>query len=780
MPEVPAFSEERARVILEDSYGLTGALSPLPSERDQNFRLESSSGERFVLKIANRREDPNLIDAQNAAMSHLEGTVSVCPSLVPTRSGEPVLLVPGSEGDLCPVRLLTYIDGIPLGKLEKKSPDLLLDLGRKLGILDRAMQEFDHPAFHREFYWDLARGMHYIERYGSLIEESVRRRLIDHLVSRFNEHTAPHLGGLRRSVIYNDANDHNVIVDGKTDSVVGLIDFGDMVHSWTVGNLAIGIAYAMLDSPEPLDVAATITQGYNSEFPLGAGELRALHGLVCLRLCASVCIAAHQMRERPDDPYLGISQEPIRRMLPKLVDRPFRMAEEVLRDACARRYSPGASAPSRRPNADVLAERGRRLGANLSVAYRSPIQVSRGWMQYLYDTEGNRYLDAYNNVPHVGHCHPRVVEAATRQMRRLNTNTRYLYDSLGGFAERLAETLPDPLEVCFFLNSASEANELALRLARARTGGRDLIVQKAAYHGHTTTLIDISPYKHDGPGGEGAPSWVHKVPVPDLYRGPYRDDDPGAAARYAGHVRDACTDIRSRGRQLAAFIAETFPSVGGQLVPPEGYFSEAYEHVRAAGGVCVADEVQTGYGRIGEAFYAFETQGVVPDIVVLGKPIGNGHPLAAVVTTRGIADSFDTGMEFFSTFGGNTVSCEVGLAVLDTVLEEELQEHALRLGQHLQEGLTKLARKHEIIGNVRGSGFFLGVELVRNRETREPAGDAATDVVNRMREAGVLIGTDGAHQNVLKIRPPMPFRETDADILLTELDRALSTKPLSG
>jgi 4-aminobutyrate aminotransferase-like enzyme len=265
------------------------------------------------------------------------------------------------------------------------------------------------------------------------------------------------------------------------------------------------------------------------------------------------------------------------------------------------------------------------------------------------------------------------------------------------------------------------------------------------------------------------------VPVPDCYRGRYRREDPDAAAKYAAYVRNASQRILEEGSRLSAFIAETCPSVGGQLFLPRGYFAEAYKYVREAGGVCIADEVQTGYGRIGSSFYAFEPHGVVPDIVVLGKPIGNGHPVAAVVTTPEIAGSFDNGMEFFSTFGGNTVSCEVGLAVLDIVQEERLQEHAARVGSRLLGGFRELAGTHSLVGDIRGSGLFLGVELVRDRESLEPAGEEASLVVDLMREAGVLLGTDGPHDNVLKIRPPMPFDESNADDLITELDRALES-----
>jgi 4-aminobutyrate aminotransferase-like enzyme len=378
------------------------------------------------------------------------------------------------------------------------------------------------------------------------------------------------------------------------------------------------------------------------------------------------------------------------------------------------------------------------------VAYEQPLHIVRGSMQYLFDDEGRRYLDAYNNVAHVGHCHPEVVAAGQRQMEVLNTNTRYLSELILEYAEKLTATLPESLCVCFFVNSGSEANELAIRLARAHTKARELIVLDHAYHGNTTTLIDISPYKHDGRGGEGAPPWVHKAPLGD-----------------AQQVLDIIHELRA---PLCGFIAESMPSVAGQIVLPDGYLNKVYETVRGAGGVCIADEVQTGFGRIGTHFYAFEKYGVVPDIVVLGKPIGNGHPIGAVITTREIAESFDNGMEFFSTFGGNNVSCAIGLKVLEVVQDENLQAHALKVGARLLSSLHALNPRHAVIRQIRGAGFFLGVELDHE----------ASAIVGQMRERGILLGTEGPLHNVIKIRPPMPFSIEDADQLVETLDEVLS------
>jgi 4-aminobutyrate aminotransferase-like enzyme/Ser/Thr protein kinase RdoA (MazF antagonist) len=423
---------------------------------------------------------------------------------------------------------------------------------------------------------------------------------------------------------------------------------------------------------------------------------------------------------------------------------------------------------------EILAARRRHLGPNLSIAYRRPLEMVRGSMQYLYNADGRVYLDAVNNVAHVGHSHPRVVRAGQRQMAVLNTNTRYLHEDLVRYAARLSATLPPPLSVCYFVCSGSEANELALRLARAHTRRRDVIVVDAAYHGNTTTLVEISPYKAEGPGGAGLPPYVHKVPLPDVYRGPYRRDDPQAGERYASAVAAAVARAEQAGGAVAAFICESALGCGGQLILPDGYLAAAYHHTRAGGGVCIADEVQTGFGRAGSHFWMFETQGVAPDIVTMGKPIGNGHPLGAVVTTPEIAASFDNGMEYFNTFGGNPVSCAIGLAVLDVIADEQLQANARTVGARLLAGLGALMERHPLIGDVRGLGLFIGVELVRDRAALTPATDQAAYVANRMRERGVLLSTDGPFHNVLKIKPPLVFDAANADHLVATLDAILA------
>ena len=397
----------------------------------------------------------------------------------------------------------------------------------------------------------------------------------------------------------------------------------------------------------------------------------------------------------------------------------------------------------------------------------------RGYKQHLYDQSGRRYLDTCNNVPHVGHQHPRIVRAAQRQTALLNTNTRYLYPQLTEYAEALAAKFPDPLEVCFLVNSGSEANELALRMVRTYTGRRDMLAVEVGYHGNTNAVIDVSAYKFNSKGGAGAPNTTHLLPLPDTYRGIHRNLAT-AGSDYAAYAQKIIDELASVGKAPAGFICESILSCGGQIVLPENYLKNVFKTVRAAGGLCIMDEVQVGFGRVGSHFWGFELQDVVPDIVTLGKPIGNGHPLGAVVTTRKIADAFANGLEYFNTFGGNAISCAIGREVLSVLEEEDLLKNADLIGNYLLEKLRKMQDKFPVIGDVRGHGLFFGFELVKDREKKIPAPEQAKYLANRMRQRAILMSTDGPDHNVIKIKPPMCFTLENANFLLSQLEIILS------
>jgi 4-aminobutyrate aminotransferase-like enzyme/Ser/Thr protein kinase RdoA (MazF antagonist) len=414
---------------------------------------------------------------------------------------------------------------------------------------------------------------------------------------------------------------------------------------------------------------------------------------------------------------------------------------------------------------DYLTYRKEHLGKSLSLSYQKPLTIMKGQGVYLYDQWAQPYLDTVNNVPHVGHQNPKVVKAAQQQMAILNTNTRYLHPKINEFAKALLAKFPQELCVVHFVNSGSEANELAMRMARTVTGQKDIVALEMGYHGNTQGCVDISSYKFNRKGGAGKPEHTAIVPLPDAFRGKYRGAD--TASQYADHIEQEIQAIKSKGRGIAAFIAESIVSCGGQIDLPQGYLKKAYEIVRSHGGLSIADEVQTGFGRVGEAFWGFELHDVVPDIVVMGKPIGNGHPLAAVVCTKAIAEGFANGMEFFNTFGGNPVSCAIGHAVLKEIEERKLQQNALEVGQYLTANLKEMQAQFPLIADIRGRGLFLGIEFL------EPDGAPATAktkyIAERMKERYVLMSIDGPDNNVLKIKPPIIFSREDADVLLGNL-----------
>ncbi len=497
---------------------------------------------------------------------------------------------------------------------------------------------------------------------------------------------------------------------------------------------------------------------------MSVDEVDAVYYLIAARLCVSLLMCMKRRAEGTSSDYVDVSFNDAAALLRDMIEiNPLAM-QNRLRAAC---QLPEISADSQN---QMIGKRAEILGRNLSVSYKKPITIVRGAMQYLLDDAGETYLDCVNNVCHVGHAHPRIVRAMTRQMATLNTNTRYLHNSILQYAERLSATMPESLSVCFFVNSGSEANDLALRMARSFTDRRKIAVLDGAYHGHTHSIIELSPYKYEGRGGAGQVESTVKLDMPDTFRGRYRSAHQNPAAAYVADIERYLHRVAETNEKPAAFFAESLLGCGGQIIPPEGYLKEAFALMRSHGVVSVADEVQVGFGRVGSHFWGCDKHDALRVFVTLGKPIGNVHPLAAVVTTPEIADAFANGMEYFNTFGGNPVSCTIGLTVLDIIEEEGLQEHALEVGRYLKEQLSEII--HRLIGDICGAGLFLGVELVRDMETLEPATVEAATIKNMLRNERILISTDGPCENVLKIKPPIVFSRKNADQLLSALNRA--------
>jgi 4-aminobutyrate aminotransferase-like enzyme len=419
---------------------------------------------------------------------------------------------------------------------------------------------------------------------------------------------------------------------------------------------------------------------------------------------------------------------------------------------------------------ELLERRYRVLGRGSPLFYDQPLHLVRGAGVWLYDADGRRYLDAYNNVPHVGHCHPHVVEAIARQAAMLNTHTRYLHEGIVLYAERLTASFDRELSMAFIACTGSEANEIALRMATVCTGHRGILCTKFAYHGNTTAVAQISTVF---PPPEGFGPHIRALTAPDSYRDERSAGGKLSPAKWLAEVEAACESLQASGQGVAAILIDTILSSEGLPALPPEFIARAVEIVRRAGGVYIADEVQPGFGRTGSRMWGYQHYGVVPDIVTLGKPMANGHPVSGVVARAELGNEFAAKVMYFNTFGGNPVSCAAANAVLDVLERERLQENARVVGEYALAGLSRLAQKHDIIGDVRGSGLFFGAELVTDRRSKQPATAETKRVVNAMRNNGVLISRIGVHDNILKIRPPMPFSRENADLLLATLDDAL-------
>ncbi|NLR60309.1 aminotransferase class III-fold pyridoxal phosphate-dependent enzyme [Chitinophaga polysaccharea] len=758
------------KALVQQHYEMDVSVQALDGYEERNYLLKDSAGQQYICKVGNAGGNLSLLDAQIKTLEHLANSPAAAgfQRVKPNIHGQAITAIPAGY-----MRILTFLPGKIWVEAPAHTPALWNSLGGFLGRMDSALRDFAHPAAYRIDSWDLRNALAAREYLGA-IKDHERRRMVAYFLLQFETEIVPQLSHLRMAVIHNDANDYNLLVNGE--AVTGLIDFGDMVYSQLVNNVAVACTYAMLHQSNPLAAAAGVVAGYHKEWPLTPAEISCLYYLVAARLCISVTNSAKQAAAGSDNGFHFITEKGAWALLYQLIKINPLAAEDAFRVA--------AGLPSQINTSDdykpLLEERKQHIGRNLSISYRQPLKIWKGALQYLYDEKGRTYIDCVNNVSHVGHCHPAVVAAIQRQAARLNTNTRYLYDDLVAYAKELTATLPGALKVCYFTNSGSEANDLAIRMSRHFTKQKDVIVLDHAYHGTSTVAMELSPYKFDGKGGFGKPPHTHKAVNPDLYRGEFRYGQEHAGAAYAEDVAHIITRLLAEGKGVAAFICETLLGVGGQIPLPTGYLEKVYQHVRAAGGICIADEVQVGFGRVGSCFWGFELQEVVPDIVVLGKPIGNGHPLAAVVTTPAIAEAFNNGMEYFNTFGGNPVSMATGRAVLKAIQEEEMQQHALNTGAHFLEGLKQLMHKHPIIGDVRGHGLFIGAELVRSRETLEPAVPEIDVVVEKMKDRGFLISTDGPLHNVLKIKPPLVFNKENADALLAHLDIVLGELSYPG
>lgn len=725
------------------------AIRPLEGYEDRTFLLESPDG-KWILKehqpLPGRVER---LDLEARLMEHFgKQREFAFPRQLKTRDGHTHF----RHGNRI-YRVLDYLEGTFMAEVQGDDK-FLGSLGRLLGVMARKASTFGPvPVWPEPSPWDLQH-LSLSQRHRPGIRDRQLQSRVHYMYQGYQDRVLPSACALRNGFIHNDANDWNVLT--RNGEVAGLIDFGDACYSWLVADLAVGLTYALMDRADPLGTASKIISAYCGEFPLEETEADLLYDLVGARLCMSICQADHASREKPGSAYITISQAPIIRLLHTWIRIGPEAARRVFRKAA------GLPGPAKLKVSRYRQRRQEALSPSLSLSYRRPIVMERAAFQYMFAGDGTTFLDAYNNIMHVGHCHPVVTERTALAMRRLNTNTRYHFDAILDYAESLLQHFPAPLSRVFFVNSGSAATDLALRLARHYTGRNKIMALEYGYHGNTRAAMDVSHYKFRP--GQRVPDTL-LCPFPKAFGSVWPDDGTAGKA-----FSDPCLHLlEGQGSSIAAFIAESLMGCGGQVPLPAGYLERLYPAVRARGGLCISDEVQVGFGRLGTHFWGFERYSVVPDMVVLGKPMGNGHPLGAVVCTPEIADAFASGPEFFSSFGGNPVSCAAGHAVLDVLKQEGLPGHAAETGKYLIDGLRELQNQHPGVADIRGQGLFIGVEL-RDRDGN-PATTMASKVKNGLREQRVLIGTDGPADNVLKIKPPLPFNRNNCDELLEKLGK---------
>ncbi|WP_034917761.1 aminotransferase class III-fold pyridoxal phosphate-dependent enzyme [Gillisia sp. CAL575] len=974
------FNQETIIEIAAKLYNKTGVIKPLPGELDLNFLIKAEEGD-YILKIAfEEKSEPEFLNFQNNILNHLEGgdSVLLLPATIESTNGK---LIEELEivGKKFYVRLLTWLPGKLWSDAKFHTTGLLNDLGKKAGHLTSLLNNFEDPYPQKQTLdWDISKTF-WTKKHQNLFN-SDRKKYIEHFYNGF-EAIEPQLAKCRKSIVHNDINDNNIILQTETAGVSGLIDFGDATYTATINDLAICITYAIMQKEQILEAALEIIKGYHASFPLKEPELELLYWLVGARLIISLTKSQLNAQSEPENTYHQVSTASAWDLIEKWYDINSNLAGALFKGTCGYKenvkfslfkkhyeslkyhfsdlivtkkptsfkrlpldissdsinnfqetktkrgmanriqklwleknkkilfggynevrpelineenkvatlegdfwrnvllgiqfwhfkkfkvralipgkiielneieklliiehsfekdekfYSiyrnlniksslkvdqeidKGTSLGNHKPKEKIpfffqlsllhpqtlpavancldrekevfnqifpnplflfkglripeksldsktlISERKSYLGKSLSLSYEEPLKIVRGDGVYLIDDKGRKYLDMVNNVAHVGHEHPEVVKAGKKQMEMLNTNSRYLHDNILQFAKKLLATFPKELSVVHFVNSGSEANELAIRMAKSHTGQKDFIAVEVGYHGNTNACIDISSYKFDGKGGKGAPEHTQIVPLPDRFRGKYRGDNSGP--KYASHIQEAIKEIHDKNRKPAAFICESIISCGGQIELPKDYLKLAYEYTREAGGICIADEVQVGCGRLGSHFWGFMEHDVIPDIVTIGKPLGNGHPLAAVVCTQEIAYTFANGMEYFNTFGGNPVSCAIGNKVLEVIEKEKLQQNSLENGNYLKEQLKVLQNEFPVIGDVRGQGLFLGFEL--NDKDKNPLPHAADLLVNLMKDRGILMSTDGPDHNVLKLKPPITIDKNQLDYFIHHL-----------
>lgn len=733
---------------LKFEYGLNATIDCINAYSNNNYIAQTDT-QRYIVKTYPKTHNKAHLNAQLAVLEHLH-TLNLqlkTPISIPTSRGLKISELPsGSNIDDHYLVVFSFLQGKFISAIALNE-EVSNRWAQAMAELDMALLDFNHYGLTTNNEWDFKNIALSIDKI-QYIQNQNLKKLVDYEFQQHLHNQQEHYKSLRCSCIHNDANDQNLLY--AKQGVSAIIDFGDICHSYLIAELAIAICYAMLKSNSPVDTLLTMTAAYHAILPLKSNELNVIFSLIKTRLALSITLSHEQAVIHPENTYALVSQQAAIALLYSLLAVNNNRIYQQLKNRCG-------MSTALKANTQHLKERKKYFSSTLSLSYKEPITLSHGAFQYLYSSDGTTYLDCINNIAHVGHSHPRLARAAYSQMIKLNTNTRYIHPAMHKAAEKLLEKFAYELDTVFFVCSGSEANELALRLAKSFTTKDNILSIEGAYHGNTEHLINISSYKH--PVNFDIPDHISLAPLP--------------LGNQETALDETLSIINNQTNRVGAFIAESILSCAGQYPLPKLYLNKIYEAIRGQGGLCIADEIQTGFGRVGDKFWAFEQHQVTPDIVTLGKPMGNGHPIAAVVTRREIANSMANSMEYFNSFGGNPVSCSLASEVLSIIDDEELQRNALTVGKIFKNELESLKSRHAWIKAIRGSGLFIGIEI-QSLEKQRPASLACQQIIESMKTQGILLSQDGINRNVIKIKPPMCFNRANVNTVIECLDAVLT------
>ena len=770
---LPQFSIDELKKLTSELYFIEGQFTQQNAERDLSFGIQANDGKDYVLKISNAADTEGIIDLQIKALGHIARFDSELPvpRVIYSKNNHAVEWISDQLGNRHMMRLLTFMPGDILMKVgTENSTRAFYHLGATIARLDLALRNFFHQeANNNHHLWDLSQCLKLREN-THYISDPETRRLCENTLANAEVNVLPQLARTRHQIIHQDAHAGNVLVklDDHTE-IAGIIDFGDMLYGSIVSEL-VPIADTFRENDDPLQILCDVSAGFDSVLPLEENEINLVYDMALIRIVMNVIIiSARDLLIREGESVHIENSGHFQKILKTMVTIGREEATRRLRQACRFPvYSAENTANQiQNSNQEALFENREKHLGKLGHFYHRPLHFTRGQGAWLYTADGTGYLDSYNNVPQIGHCHPHVVKAIARQAAMLNTNTRYLCDIVADYAARLTESLPDHLNACVFVNSGSEANDFALQFAKFATGNNGALVIEDAYHGCTETSGHLSPEIYS------AVDYVECLQVPDMYRGSYCDDG-NAAELYARDADRAIQALNNRGFKPAAFFVDTALCSNGVPSAPDSYFDLVAQKVQSAGGLVIADEVQAGLGRLGQ-FWGFQAVGLDHvDMITMGKPVGNGHPLGVVILNKSLLDKFYDQYGLFSTFGGNTVSCAAGMAVLDVIERDNLINKGNRVGDYFRSQLQKLAEKQALIGDVRGRGMLIGLEFVTDRETKNPATKQTAELLEVMKDNHVLIGSEGSFKNILKMRPSFAWHESDVDFFITALDKSLS------